>query len=189
MNVDFDSDVVNVRFYKKAGGTYTRIDNGSISIINGGATTLTDGTGTLWDGIAGSGKAEDNATKSRAFYQATAPVSPTTNDIWYDTDDIILYRWNGVSWDAIGKNASYITNTKITATTIESPTISGNTGKFSDIVYVGNAPNRLVIDGGNNRIQSESYSLGVGGFQLNGTGVGYFNTLHITTIFKCVCTN
>jgi hypothetical protein len=35
------------------------------------------------------------------FAQGTAPVSPQTGWVWVDTDDSQVYRYNGVSWDAI----------------------------------------------------------------------------------------
>jgi hypothetical protein len=36
--------------------------------------------------------------KVTTFYSASAPVAEGVGDLWFDTDDNILYRWNGTSW-------------------------------------------------------------------------------------------
>jgi hypothetical protein len=36
--------------------------------------------------------------KVTTFYSSTAPVAEGVGDLWFDTDDNILYRWNGTSW-------------------------------------------------------------------------------------------
>ncbi|WP_020408919.1 hypothetical protein [Hahella ganghwensis] len=36
--------------------------------------------------------------KVTTFYQATAPTAEGVGDLWYDTDDDIVYRWNGSNW-------------------------------------------------------------------------------------------
>jgi hypothetical protein len=36
--------------------------------------------------------------KVTTFYSAAAPVAEGVGDLWFDTDDNILYRWNGTSW-------------------------------------------------------------------------------------------
>lgn len=33
-----------------------------------------------------------------SFYQSSAPTAQGVGDIWIDTDDKVMYRWNGVSW-------------------------------------------------------------------------------------------
>lgn len=33
-----------------------------------------------------------------SFYQSSAPTAQGIGDIWIDTDDKVMYRWNGVSW-------------------------------------------------------------------------------------------
>lgn len=37
-------------------------------------------------------------TKVRTFYSASAPTAEAIGDLWFDTDDNVLYRWNGTSW-------------------------------------------------------------------------------------------
>jgi hypothetical protein len=32
------------------------------------------------------------------FYQTSAPVAEGLGDLWFDTDDNVLYRWDGVNW-------------------------------------------------------------------------------------------
>jgi hypothetical protein len=36
--------------------------------------------------------------KVTTFYSAAAPLAEGVGDLWFDTDDNILYRWNGTSW-------------------------------------------------------------------------------------------
>lgn len=33
-----------------------------------------------------------------SFYQSSAPTAQGVGDIWIDTDDKVMYRWNGASW-------------------------------------------------------------------------------------------
>lgn len=42
--------------------------------------------------------AEAGASKNKTFYQSYAPTASQTGDIWYDSDDNVLYRWDGSSW-------------------------------------------------------------------------------------------
>jgi len=58
----------------------------------------------VWSEIIGSDKPEDNATSSTLYRQASAPSTPTTNDLWYDTDDDILYRYSGADWEVMASN-------------------------------------------------------------------------------------
>jgi hypothetical protein len=46
-------------------------------------------------------------TKTTIFYQPSAPSSPTTGDVWYDTDSdpVIIYRWGGEDWTDITSSA------------------------------------------------------------------------------------
>ena len=37
-------------------------------------------------------------TKVRTFYSATAPTAEAIGDLWFDTDDEVLYRWDGTTW-------------------------------------------------------------------------------------------
>ena len=38
--------------------------------------------------------------KVTTFYSASAPTAEGVGDLWYDTDDAILYRWNGSNWSS-----------------------------------------------------------------------------------------
>jgi hypothetical protein len=35
------------------------------------------------------------------FYETDQPSNPAIGDLWFDTDDNLLYRWNGAAWDNI----------------------------------------------------------------------------------------
>lgn len=51
-------------------------------------------TGSDWELIS----APVSTPNAIATYQATAPSSPTTGQIWIDSDDNVVYTWNGSSW-------------------------------------------------------------------------------------------
>lgn len=42
-----------------------------------------------------------------AIVSATAPASPATDQLWYDTANALLKRWTGTAWEAEG-NAAYV---------------------------------------------------------------------------------
>lgn len=53
--------------------------------------------------------------RARTFFQATPPTADNVGDLWIDSDDDGLHRWNGTIWEqindaAIAGNASAITN-------------------------------------------------------------------------------
>lgn len=60
--------------------------------------------------VGGFGKPEVDATKSRVFRQATAPTTPTLNDVWVDTSVTpnVAKTWDGAAWQSA---ANLTTNT------------------------------------------------------------------------------
>src|SRR5664279_4778037 len=46
---------------------------------------------------------------------ASAPSSPSTNDLWYDTANELLKRWNGTAWLVLG-NGTYVPVVRIAKT-------------------------------------------------------------------------
>ncbi len=77
----FDTNDDN-RLYRHNGTTFVEARDGGIAqAINdaAGAQATADG-------------------KVTTFYSATAPTAEGVGDLWYDTDDKILYRWNGTNW-------------------------------------------------------------------------------------------
>ncbi|WP_300396686.1 phage tail protein [Henriciella sp.] len=68
---------------------------------NATATSSGSAAAVPWTGVTGSGKPEDNATKSRVFRQSSSPSSPNVNDIWVVLSGgvpIDIRSWNGTSW-------------------------------------------------------------------------------------------
>jgi len=62
--------------------------------------------------------------RARTYYQSTAPTADNVGDLWIDSDDDSLNRWNGTSWvsiedAAIAGNASAITGLDTRVTTAE----------------------------------------------------------------------
>ena len=45
-------------------------------------------------------------SNSIAYYQATAPTSPFTGQLWIDSDDNVLRIWNGSSWQTTSTDLS-----------------------------------------------------------------------------------
>lgn len=68
--------------------------------INGGAVNANEVN--VWTNISGTGKPADDATKNVIFRQTAAPSFANSGDLWYDTDDNLLYRSSGASWELVG---------------------------------------------------------------------------------------
>jgi hypothetical protein len=56
-------------------------------------------------------------------------------------------------------------------------TINATAGNFTGTVYVGTAPNRVLIDGANKVLKSENFLTTVSGWQILGTGSAEFNDI------------
>lgn len=71
------------------------------------------------------------AAKANYKYQATAPSSPATGDLWVDSDDQKPYVWTGSAWVPFPSGVAVLAASDVTGTT-GSPTIStftsGGTG-------------------------------------------------------------
>jgi hypothetical protein len=135
-------------------------NNAPAYILNTGVakfSNITINGGTVqWSTISGTTNAPaDNATEGATW---------NANIIGQPTDASIL-------------NPSYITSTKITSTTIESPIIAANNGYISGILKVGNSG--IVIDGANKYIYSSNYSIGISGWKINNTGSAEFNDVTV----------
>jgi hypothetical protein len=80
------------------------------------------------------------------FYQTTVPTADGTGDLWYNSDDKKLKRWNGSSWDEVSNafnNTSELTDGASLGLTATWSNVSGS-GKPAD-----NADKtKTVIDGG-----------------------------------------
>jgi len=63
---------------------------GSIANVNTVATNLTD----------------INSFANTYFISATAPVSPTTGDLWFDTANSVLKNYNGIAWVAASSSVN-----------------------------------------------------------------------------------
>lgn len=69
--------------------------------------------GTIWEPITSTAA----ATTAVVNYQSDAPLSPVTGQTWIDSDDRVLYVWNGSSWVSSPNLSLYAT--------IASPTFTG----------------------------------------------------------------
>lgn len=78
-----DTDDGN-KLYRHNGSTFVAIQDSAIATAISNATTAQ----ATADG------------KVTTFYSASAPTAEGVGDLWYDTDDSILYRWNGSNWSA-----------------------------------------------------------------------------------------
>ena len=52
--------------------------------------------GTAWEAIG------PTVPVSPFYYQATAPTSPSTGDVWNNSTTKIAQIWNGTAWEAFG---------------------------------------------------------------------------------------
>lgn len=113
---------------------------------------LTDGAGlgttATWTGVTGTGKPADNATKNTIYRQSTAPGSPGTGDLWYNTTTKLLLKWNGATWDTVGNSydlTSLLTDDEGLGDTAIWSGVTG-TGKPADNATVG-APSGTSVAG------------------------------------------
>ena len=81
----------------------------------------------MWNGSAWEIITSTAAAPSAvANYQSTAPSSPVTGQVWIDSDDRILYTWNGSSWVSSPNLSSYAP--------LASPTFTGTTTTADSVV-------------------------------------------------------
>jgi hypothetical protein len=93
--------------------------------------------GSSWEVIT-STAAAPNAIVS---YQGTAPSSPTTGQVWIDSDDRIFYVWNGSSWVSANLDSPTFTGTPAAPTAIAGT----NTTQIATTAYVTTAVEKYVI--------------------------------------------
>jgi hypothetical protein len=100
----------------------------------------------------------------------TAPGSPTTGQLWYDTDNDELKYWNGTAWETIGTAGSGVTSVDggagiaVDSTDASSPKVSVDLGEGLETDPAGDAGTvRVQLDG-------TTIARGVSGISL-GTGV------------------
>ena len=75
----------------------TEYDATVYSDSNPADPTFGANNGFLGDGVA-------TGTGITTFYEATAPTANATGDLWFDTDDDSVSRWNGSTWELIQDN-------------------------------------------------------------------------------------
>lgn len=73
----------------------TEYDTNVYSDLNPADPTFGANNGFLGDGVAAG---------TTTFYESTAPTASATGDLWFDTDDDSVSRWNGSTWEAIQDN-------------------------------------------------------------------------------------
>lgn len=60
----------------------------------------------VWDGTQWNDIGAPVSRPATAFYASTAPISPTTGDIWVDSSLKVAKVWNGSSWDPLSISAT-----------------------------------------------------------------------------------
>jgi hypothetical protein len=71
--------------------------------------------------------------KVTTFYSTTAPTAEGVGDLWYDTDDGVLYRWNGSNWS---NSVSDITSAnQITFTEVDPFTVQANSAGITTTTF------------------------------------------------------
>lgn len=95
----------------------------SASTVNFTAGSITVGANASLGGTTCStvvSNASTGASRNQTFYAASAPTASNTGDVWVDSDDLKMYRWNGTDWttQAITTRA-YAQATKPTTGTVK----------------------------------------------------------------------
>jgi len=101
-------------------------------------------------------------------YGATAPTSPKTGDLWYDTTagQIRLKRYNGATWDDVGKNGTYIDSGGIYTGTVVAQNITAGTGLVANLSVLSTLTMGSASTDG--IIQSYGWNGTANGFQIKG---------------------
>lgn len=112
----FDTDDGN-KVYRYDGSSWVSADDSRIAqAINDAQTAQTTADG-----------------KAQTFFQTTAPSGASAGDLWYNSNDKLLKRYNGSSWDVTGN----------TATNTSDLTDDAGLGQSADWSGVTNIPDRL----------------------------------------------
>jgi hypothetical protein len=105
-----DTDDGN-KLYRWSGSAWITVQDAAIAAAQASASTA----------IANASAAQTTAnSKVTTYYQAAAPATHATGDLWIDSDDKKLYRWNGSVWvdsqdTSIGMALSNAANAQATA--------------------------------------------------------------------------
>lgn len=102
-------------------------------------------TGSAWEIIS----SQVSVPNAVATYQATAPASPQTGQVWIDSDDNRVYVWSGSAWIATSADLSAYA-------TLASPTFTG-TVTLPSTTSVGNVSSTELgyLDGVTSAIQTQ----------------------------------
>lgn len=84
LKVEYDEIIASINLSSEG----IKIDADNIQIS--GATTFDTGY--------------DPSEKAKVSRQASAPSTPNTGDLWYDTDDATLWRYTGAVWEAVASD-------------------------------------------------------------------------------------
>jgi hypothetical protein len=87
----FDTD--DNLLYRHNGSAWEVVGPASLGDLDGDANTKLDNV-------------QEGATKNVIYRQTGAPGAGEVGDLWFDTDDDVLYRYNGSAWDVIGNNVT-----------------------------------------------------------------------------------
>jgi hypothetical protein len=117
-------------------------ENKFLSFDSDGQVSMSSGTGAdsglrtdLASSAASDGAALVNTTsgssvqtvlngKVSTFYAGSAPTATATGDLWFDTSENILYRWDGSDWDAAV--ADLTTNNQVFIADVDPVTIQAD---------------------------------------------------------------
>lgn len=109
---DIDAAVTKVIDWSTGGGVQVfnlgHFDQGGHGIKYSGGTLQVrgslQGASIDWSQVIDDGgKPANGATVNRIFWQASPPASPTSGDLWFNTNDFTLNRWGG-TWQVVGTN-------------------------------------------------------------------------------------
>jgi len=102
------------------------------------------------------------------YRQSSTPSAPKTGELWYDTTagEIILKRYNGSSWDAVGTDGTYIDGSGIYTGTLVAQNIIAGTGLVANLSILSTLTMGSAVTDG--YIQSYGWNGTVNGFQIKG---------------------
>lgn len=101
-------------------------------------------SGSEWESIS----SPVAVSNSIAYYQATAPTSPFTGQLWIDTDDNVLRVWNGSSWQATSTDLSSYATTSYVSNPANIPALDSTKVPVISINSQSSSYNLIASDAG-----------------------------------------
>lgn len=186
-------------------GTTGVVTAASIVLTTDAASTVNMSLGSITIGGTASVGGTTASALIQTFYQSSAPTASHTGDMWVDSDDLRVYRWNGSNWttqtvanlnttfaqDAIPTSLNtgdFWVDTNDGNKLYRAASIGANeikAGEWVAVIDAINAGGYVTVDASNNITNIDTTGITVGTatsgarVQINSTGMGVYNSSNV----------